>query len=348
MRVPGVKRAAAVLLLGVLACSGSGTVAPPPAFGDLLFTSGTGNAAVSSRDGTTIALPPGLMRFSLTGGGDVGEGYLVSSPPGGIHIERLLPARRFTTEPVADQPGTILAAAELVPAPELTSFVGAKTVLVTLAAGGGLVGYQHGTRIWDAAAAGGSSLRRVGSLVFAGGRGAWARLAPESGSLKPVAPGCDPIAELSATLYECPAGLQPAANSGLKAFVGPLPVGPRTVIGLPGGGAWLYDGAALHRLDALGRAAAPVPLTGADQLLAAPDGSRLYFLRRQAVEVLDTTTLKTIVVVLRAGPSIALSRDGNYLYSLGGGTLATYSSASGALQKSVPGSGERIELVAGG
>lgn len=341
------KRAAAVLLLGVLACSGSGTAASPPAFGDLLFTSGTGNAAVSSRDGTTIALPSGLMRFSLTAGGDVGEGYLVGSPPGGIHIERLLPARRFTTEPVADQPGTILAGAELVPAPELTSFVGAKTVLVTLATGGGLTGYQHGTRIWVNAVPARSSLQRVGSLVFAGGPGAWARLAPESGGLQPEAPGCEPIAELSVTLYECPTGAQPA-GSRLRVFVGPLPVGPRTVIELPRGEAWLYDGAALHRLDALGRAAAPVPLAGADQLLGAPDGRRLYFLRRHAVEVLDTTTLKTQVIVARAGPSIALSRDGNYLYSLGGGTLATYSTASGALQKSVIGTGERIELVAGG
>ncbi|GAC1659116.1 MAG: hypothetical protein NVS9B1_20580 [Candidatus Dormibacteraceae bacterium] len=341
------KRAAVVLVLGVLACSGSGAAAPPPAFGDLLFTSGSGNAAVSSRDGTTIALPPGLMRFTLTAGGDVGEGYIVGSPPGGIHIERLLPARRFTTETVADQPGTILAGAELVPAPELTSFVGPETVLVTLTTGGGITGYQHGTRIWVSEVPAGSSLRRVGNMVFAGGPGAWARLAPESGGLQSEAPGCEPIAALSVILYECPTGHQPS-TSRLKVFVGRLPVGPRTVIEVPQGEAWLYDGVALHRLDALGQAAAPVPLAGADQLLGAPDGRRLYFLRRQSVEVLDTTSLKTQVIIARAGPSIALSRDGNYLYSLGGGTLATYSTASGALQKSVTGTGERIELVAGG
>jgi hypothetical protein len=83
--------------------------------------------------------------------------------------------------------------------------------------------------------------------------------------------------------------------------------------------------------------------------VASPDGSVLCVATPSGVERVDAgsggnrSLLKAPGVV-----SLALSRDGNYLYAIEGSRLVTYSTGSGAEVGSVPAAGRVIRQVAGG
>jgi hypothetical protein len=80
-----------------------------------------------------------------------------------------------------------------------------------------------------------------------------------------------------------------------------------------------------------------------------PDGSVIYVADPGGVERMSSSSGTPRRLVKASGiSSIALSRDGNYLYALAAGRLHTYSTASGSEVGSVPAEGDLILKVAGG
>lgn len=244
------RRALAALLLLSAAC-GSSPATPPALPSELVFVAGPAVRVYEIHDGSLAAtLPAGAFDARLSGGGDVAEAYVVGE--GGV--QRVRPGRPFRIDRLADATGSAPYQSALVPAPALQSFVGQKTVLVTLAVDGRLAGYQAGTRIWTEPA-GAGALRRLDDLALYRGASDWHPVAPETGALEPAS-ACALCPDVVAfgTAFE----LHPVGQDV-------------TVLAWPDG-AW-------RRYDAAGRLTRSGHGAGGGRPGLAPDGSRLVWPR---------------------------------------------------------------------
>lgn len=310
------------LLFVAGACTPGPAAPPAPAPpSELLFIPGPAMRVVAARDGSLVAtLPEGAFDALLSGGGDVAEAYVVGA---GVH--RIRPGRPFRDDRTADATGRAPYQAALVGAPGLTTFVGQKTVLVTLSADGQLAGYQAGTRIWTRAAPGATELRRLDTLVAVRVGDDWSRVVPENGALTSLASGCPqgPIADQRGqALMPCPssstatiAGVPPGVPYVLH------PVGQDvTVLAWPDG-QWIRLGQrGSHRAGA-----------GGGRPALAPDGSRLFW-----------------PAGYPPATAMATSRDGNFLYALGGGRLRVFAAGAAHPLGDFAAEGSDIALVSGG
>ena len=317
------RRRAAVLLLALAGCSPFASPAPspsPPA--ELLFIPGPAYRVIEVRDGAQVAtLPTGAFDAQLSGGGDVAEAYAVDKDG----VVRVRPGRPFVTTRVADATGTAPFQVALVVAPGLTTFVGQKTVLVTLSADGQLAGYQAGTRIWTHAVTGATELRRLDALVALRTGDDWSLVSPETGAMSALASGCPqgPIAEKGGqALVPCPSSSTVSIAgipTGLPYVLHPVREDV-TVLAWPDGH-WL-------RLGEGG----PYPTgPGGGRPALAPDGSRLYW-----------------PASYPPATAMATSRDGNFLYALGGGRLRVFAAGSARALHDFAIDGSDIALVSGG
>lgn len=316
------RRLLALLPLLLVACAPGPSPTPTPSPpSELLFLPGPSVRVVETRDGSVVAtLPTGAFDARLSGGGDVAEAYVVGD---GVH--RVRPGRPFRDDRTADATGRPPYQAALVPAPGLTTFVGQKTVLVTLSADGQLAGYQAGTRIWTHPAPGATELRRLDTLVALRTGDDWSLVAPETGALQPLGTACPqgPIADdRGQALLPCPSN------------------GTATIAGVPAGQPYI-----LHpvREDAtvlawpngtwfrLGERGSFHPGPGGGRPALAPDGSRLYW-----------------PATYPPATAMASSRDGNFLYALGGGRLRIFRSDSTQTLRDFAVDGSDIALVSGG
>jgi hypothetical protein len=344
-------RGAALALLLAACTTGAqpGAETTPPPELVVVGLAGGGHELVGSRDGRLVAeLPPGPLAVGLSAGGDIAEAYLVTPSPasGGTSIDSLLPTHGYTLSESATQPGAALAAV-LAPAPALTSFVGRQTVLVVLGADGGLTGYQHGSRLWTShGQVPASELRLAGDQVVAGFAGDWRAVDPVSGrlvtdlNLGACRPG--PIAAAGPTVFlDCQGSLQP----GGAAVPAELPVvfqaGADQVLAFPGGEVWRLHGTRATR-SGRGPAWSIPPV-------ASPDGGTLYVATAGGIEAVSAGSASHHRLVgLNGITSLGETRDGNFVYALGGGRLRAYSVATGAAAGSVAVNGATIEQVAGG
>ena len=320
------RRALAIGLILVAAACGSGN---PPARtipAELLFIPGDSVRVIETRDGSTVAtLPAGAFDARLSGGGDVAEAYVAGM--GGV--QRVRPGRPFRVDRVADATGTAPYQAALVPAPGLTNFVGDRTVLVTLSADGQVAGYQAGTRIWSHAVRAGI-LRRVDDFAALRQGQDWFLVAPETGALSSLATGCadGPVGEVTGRLIvACKSATGNAlAAAGLPSGV-PFELHPVrqdvSVLAWPDG-SW-------RRYDDHGVGSALAHGSGGGRPALAPDGSRLVWPHGYP----DSTAL-------------AFSRDGTFLYALGGGHLRVYAAGGHNALRDTSLDGSDIALVAGG
>ncbi|HEX6548754.1 MAG TPA: hypothetical protein VF134_08445 [Candidatus Dormibacteraeota bacterium] len=280
---------------------------PPP---DLVFVpTGSGIQVNEVREGTPLAGFLGSFDASLNAGGDLSEAYSVTN----VNVYRIRVGRPFQVEPTDRPSGAQPYQVALVPAPGLRTFVGARTVLVTLSADGRLAGYQNGSKIWERATSL-RVLRRVDDLAVLGGGDAWSELVPESGELTALAGGCaaGPVAHFGGALvWGC----------GLPSGT---PFSPH-----PGVLTWA-DGS-VYRLDASGKPAAAPRGAGGGRPAASPDGQRLYW-----------------PADFPPASGMASSRDGNFLYAIGGGRLRVLVTSTRKVVRDFMVEGSDIVLVAGG
>ena len=331
---------------------------PPP---EIVFTTDSAGAhhIVPVRaGGTTRDLPAGALAVRLTGGGDVGEAYVVASAGSHARVLRLIPSRGFATEVVADQAGPGDPQAVLVPAPQLAHFVGSQTVLVVRFGDGRLAGYQAGTQIWSVAhptIAGNAVTHLVGlggAAAVGDGVAAWGVLVTETGEIKPVA-GCEagPLAAIgTAVVFSCRGELDTVPSLGPPAPVGQLVGVPWTLPTPEGGVLMVWPGGDFLRLDrhAATTQKGRLPAPNSRPLLT-PDGARLFVATDAGILGLDLATQRSNQLVHEAAiDSIGLSRDGNFIYALSAGRLEVFSASSGNRLASHPAVGTEIELVAGG
>lgn len=356
------KVTAFVLSLLLVACGAAPAPVPPvgtPA--EIIFTTDSSGAhhVVSVRPGTaTRELPAGALAVGLSAGGDVGEAYLVTSTGSRARVLRVLPAKGFVTEVVADGPGGGDAQAALLPAPELSHFVGSKTVLVVRFGNGRLTGYQAGTQIWSVAhptIAGTAVAELVGlgaAAALGDGVAAWGLLVVETGEIKPVA-GCEagPLAAIgTAVVFSCRGELDTVPSLGPPAPIGQLVGVPWTLPTPDGGILMVWPGGDFLRLDKHGASVGTgrLPAPNARPLLT-PDGKQLLVVTDAGVLGLDLASRRSSQIVSEAAiDSIGLSRDGNFIYVLRAGQLEVFGASSGARLASHPAAGTEIELVAGG
>jgi len=294
----------------------------------------------------------------LTGGGDVGEAYLVTVAGGRSQVLRIVPARGFATEVVADQGGGGDPQATLLPAPLLSHFVGPKTVLVVRFGDGRLTGYQAGTQIWSTAHPTIADkpvtvLVGFGAVAAVGdGVAAWGVLVTETGEIRPVA-GCEagPLAAIgAAVVFSCRGELDTVPSLGPPAPIGQLVGVPWTLPTPEGGVLMVWPGGDFIRLGPKGSATAKgrLPAPNSRPLLT-PDGTRLLVATDAGVLSLDLATHRSTQVVREAGvDSIGLSRDGNFIYALAAGRLDVFDASSGRHLGGHAAAGIEIELVAGG
>lgn len=341
--------AAGAILLLMAACAQSTEVAPTPGPGPeiaILDEPGGGYSIVGTRTGTTLRrLPAGQLAVALNGGGDIAEAYLaVPTASGGTEIQSVVPARAFAPATVAADPRPATAAV-IAGAPNLSSFVGRQAVLVIGFDNGDLAGYQHGSPIWSRSVPGRQpGLLQLGQGLYTLQGGAWRSLAPDTGALgDPVtdcAPG--PVGEAGGRLLIDCDGVLSVAGTRVPAGT-PLsyPIsGGSELLLFEGGELWRVDGASARRVGAVTRAIAPPSLS--------PDQATLYVPTAAGIEAINTRTGTLRVRRITGLRSLALSRDGNYLYVLGVTTFSTYSAASGARIGFFPVTASRIRLVAGG
>jgi hypothetical protein len=309
-----------LLLLAVLAaaaCGQSAAPAPPasPAPDLAFIPSAAGVRVVEVRDGTVAADVPGAFDALLNPGGDVGEAYSVTADG----VFRVRPGRPFRVDRTDAATGAGPYQVALLPAPGLRTFAGSRTVLVTLSADGRLAGYQNGLRIWERRTSA-TVLRRLDGIAVAGSGSGWFQVVPESGELTALAAPCasEPVA--------APAGAAaPIWGCGLPAGV-PFALHP------PRGAevlAW-PDGAAFS-VGAGGRLTRLRPGAGGGRPAISADGRQLYW-------------------PAEFGPATAMasSRDGNFLFALGGGRLRVLATATGRRVRDFAVDGSDIVLVAGG
>lgn len=349
------------MALMLASCSSPGPAPTPSAnaapSGELVFTvtSAGAHRVIQSRDGAEVAdLGPGVFVFALTGGGDVGEAYLVGPEPEGIR--RVKVGRPFTVVKIAPgpQPGNRPPQAVLVPAPGLTSFVGQPTVLIVRGADGSLAAYQGGQPLWKRPPGTAGGLLKVGNLAFITSNDGLAAVVPETGATGPAEdPDCQPAGDVggkpaiscfeSRTLIVGGQRFAVRVGAGAPTAFHPLR-GTDLVL------YWAADGTLCH-------VAATASCRTA---LAAPRGGRVAF--APDARFLFTAELSEIVVqpVAAAGPvlrlpageqyrALAASRDGTYLYAAGAGHLDVWSLQAPAHRTlRFPADAADIELVAGG
>jgi hypothetical protein len=308
----------AVVCAGLVACEGSRPPAPPPVAAEIAFVSGAGGLRlVEVRDGTQLAqLPEGAFDANLTPGGDLGEAYLVAA----AGVMRVHMGRPVRVDRVADAVGAGPFSAALVPAPQLSTFVGDKTVLVTLSADGRLAGYQSGTRLWSRAAAGGTELHRVGDMAALRAPSGWLRVIPETGDLEALA-ACagGPVGGTFAQpVYACE--LHPSPPAGLPFDLRP-PAGDEVLVWPSGAFYRIHDGVSTPGAKG----------AGGGRPAVSADGKRLYWPHDYANAI-----------------ALASSRDGNYLYVLGAGRLRVLAPAGARELTGFPVEGTDIPLIAGG
>jgi hypothetical protein len=79
------------------------------------------------------------------------------------------------------------------------------------------------------------------------------------------------------------------------------------------------------------------------------DGRLLFVPTASGIERVDSGSGRGRRLVGASGiTSVALSRDGNYLYALAGGRMHTYATGSGSEVGSVAAAGDAIVQIAGG
>jgi hypothetical protein len=305
------------------------------------------HAIVRTSDGSSLGtLPAGILTVALSGGDDIAEAYLVAPTAAGASVSAVDASHGYSLAQVAVEPAAPVTAV-LVPAPALTSFVGRQTILAVLTADGALTGYQHGSKVWSTALGSpGQGLVQAGPRVLVGAAGSWRLLAPESGILgPPLQTGCDPgpIADFGgAPVFDC-GGRLSLDGSQVPALVPAVFVaGGTVVLAFPDGEIWRLHGSSAT-LAGRGPAWTAPPA-------ASPDGSVLFVPTVKGVERVLTATGSHAPLTTSAGsnPSVAVSRDGNFLYALAGGTLRTFSVGGGAEVASIPLAGVEIERVVGG
>ncbi len=320
-----------MLLAAVLmaACEGvQGAPTKPP--NELLFlaTAEQGLAVYEASDGSLVShLPPGAFDATLTQGGDLGEAYLAGDDR---RLYRVRAGRPVRVDRLTDLRGAPPFQAVLVPAPRLTTFVGARTVLVVKGADGSLIGFQGGTQIWREGAAQGSELRRVDDAAVLGLDGNWSLLAPETGLLTPLATDCaeGPLADVQGSLvFACPGATPPGVSLA-------LPAGPafdlrplrrqESVLAYPTGDWFRVDPG--PRISQQGHGAGGVGRPG-----LSPDGATIYWPGSLGAS------------------SVAVSRDGNFLYALGSNGLQVLNASDRRRVAAYPAmNGSAIVLVSGG
>jgi hypothetical protein len=347
-------RAAALLAAGLLlaACNqpmASPTLSPAPELAVLSDPDGgpvSGYSLLRTGTGTTLAeLPPGRLAYALNGGGDIAEAYLtVSAAGGGSEIDAVLPNQSFALKPLAtaDEQAT----AAVLTRGDLATFVGQPTVLLLLTRSGRLLGYQHGKWIWSTTLSGDAELRQLGESVYAGDSNGWAAIKAGSGSLGPrvAASSCQPgpVAALGGQpLLDCSGTVSGSLTS--------VPVDPPTAVQVAGAALLLFAGGDVWRagLTSVRRLATGIRSTAAP--VAAPDGAAVYIPSPAGVERLDPNTGSHDRFLSATGvTSIALSRDGNFVYVIAGGRFTTYATAGGARIGSFATRRTEVYLLAGG
>ncbi|HEX6348153.1 MAG TPA: hypothetical protein VF160_02045 [Candidatus Dormibacteraeota bacterium] len=321
----------ALLLAVVLvaACQGV-AVGPTKPPNELLFVSGPQNqvSAYEASDGSPAGpLPAGAFDATLTGGGDLDEAYVAGDD---LNLYRVRAGRPLRVDRLDAIRGAGPYQVALVPAPRLTNFVGARTVLVVKGADGSLFGYQAGRQLWREGVPQDAQLLRVDSVAVIGYAGAWSLIAPENGREVPLASDCPdaPLAEVrGAVVFDCAGTTPPAATLN-------LPAGPaydlrpvrreESVLAYPSGDWFRIDPG--PRLAGQGHGPGGEGRPG-----LSPDGGTLYWPGSVSAA------------------SVAVSRDGNFLYALGTGGLRVLAAADRkeiANYRSV--TGTDILLVSGG
>lgn len=344
------RRLLAVSLLLPAWALGCGTTAPA-LHPDVLLVSGADGArtVIRSTSGDVLGrIPAGLLVIDLSGGEDIAEAYLVAESGSGTAISSVQPGRGYALSPVATETGRPGSAA-LLPAPGLTTYVGRRTVLVVYTLDGSLTGYQHGTRLWSVAlGADPAQLVAIGDRLFLGRRGGWAEVTVETGAVgrELTAVQCDspgPLAVVDGTLVsDCLGLLDPSGRPVPDRRPAVFTSGAATMLAFPDGEVWRLQGSkAAKAFDGPSWTVPPAP---------SPDGAQLFVPTEAGVEQVDVATGRHHPLTTAAGanPSLALSRDGNFLYALAGGVLSSFRIDTGARAASVTTGGLAIERVVGG
>ena len=355
--------AAALILIAVTSCSGPSPAGPSrQPGGELVVTFERGHHRVYEvTDGSLVAdLGRGVLVSRLNEGGDIAEAYLVGPEPEGIR--RVQPGRPFVITKVAPgpAPGSELGSywAALVPAPGLTSFVGQRNVLIVLLPDATMIGYQAGTEIWRRSAAPYFQLGAVGeAAVLFNRQNQTAIVAPENGVITLLSsdPNCSLVGLVRServTYCRGPAGdrllvgnrvLQLPAGSGQESSLSTLfPVARDELFLYFGSGDLCHLAEQLSCRRALPHLG-PVALSPEGQLIFAVDGTAI--LEQQVAGGSEARRLKSDVVYTGLGTS----RDGTFVYALGGGNLDIWSlRGSGRRVRRYPAAGNTVEIIAGG
>lgn len=341
------KRWLALPGLLLMACgSGQG---PQIAPGEALFvTTSTGHAVVQARTGHTIAsLPPGPLAVGLTSGADVAEAWLVTPGGAGERLLRLRASHAFAAEEVASEPVPGPAQAALVPAPQLTSFSGVKTVLVVRYGDGRLVGYQNGTLIWRRPPGTADDLRWTEAAAFAHDPSGWQEVKPETGDLAaPLPVDCEPVGAVGNDVARlCSGRLEFRGKS-----VGARAARPWSASTYDGGAILGWKDGGVARLPVSGAA-----VFGQTPAMLAPPAAAGDLDQAYLLESADELTRAALsqnktgyFATPRAAAAVGVSRDGNFVYALGGGRLEVFRTSDGHLWGDFAAEGTAIEFVAGG
>jgi hypothetical protein len=192
-------------------------------------------------------------------------------------------------------------------------------VLVSLSSDGQLAGYQAGNRIWTQRI-GPSSLRRVDDLAALKRGSDWFVVAPETGQLQPLAAACPagPLGEVGGQ----PITVCPGAPPGVPFELHPVRQDV-SVVAWPDG-TW-------QRFDAGAPASPLMHGAGGGRPGLSPDGGKLVWPHDYP-----------------GSSAVAFSRDGTFVYAIGGGRLRVFPTGGKGPVLDVAADGSDIALVAGG
>ena len=286
-----------------------------------------------------MARLPGKVVATLDAGGDIGEAYAVTTK-----VERIASVRPLTLEPV---PTVALAdgqAVALVPAPNLTTFIGQKTVLIVDTDKGGFAGYQHGSQIWeDPAVVPGEPTAFLkafdGTAITSDGQQALV-ITPETGALVAPHSPCDgiPVANVpTGAVYSCqlspnfiPAQTMRAVKGGRIFVVGN---NPDNVYAIDQSGKSFWHGSLPSDFN---------------HAAVAPDGSAVYLATASGLRALVVGSETQRALSGEETFDVGVSRDGSLVYALTAHGLEVIESQSGNLRATYQIAGTGIQLVAGG
>lgn len=341
-----------VALLAAAACSQSTSQHPRPSPtptlpGELVFITENGHVvAIEARDGAQVADLPGYFVATLDQGGDVAEAYLVS-PRG---LAAVNPGRPFVTTQVDTTP--LLGPGVLVAAPNLQTFVGAKTILVVAVTDSILAGYQHGKRIWTVpvdVGIGRLTVRGIGGEAFVLTAGGVRPVVAETGELRPAPCNSLPVAMIGRG-YLCVTGGGSQVTDTESGRTINVTGKMEAFHAIRSTDVYLQAGRDFYRLDKDGKVVwhRSVPDPGSNGAIA-PDGSAFYLAGAgSGVRVVPTTTAPLTSIPGPHYMQVAVSRDGTFLYGLTSSSLDVLTLPDGRVSASYPVSGVAIELVAGG